>query len=180
MLVAPNGQPAREQILDDLKKLRRAIGGLVAEKKQYGPNFPVKSAKDLAIKLRKAADEIDMPIAGAIVRQEYHEVPRGVDREGREVGTATHIISTVRFESADGSFREFVGSGHGMDPQDKAGGKASTYSWKDAVTKALCLPDKEMVDTDDENGVLGNEEVIPKTPVKKSPKKSAFVKRGAK
>jgi hypothetical protein len=152
---------------------------LVAEKKAGGPNFPVKSAKDLAIKLRKAADEVGMPIAGAVVKQKVAHLPRALDRNGAEAGTAIHVITTVRFESMDGSFREFVGSGHALDAQDKAGGKASTYSWKDAVTKALSLPDKEMVDTDDENPVEEKEDVIPKsTPKKKNTPRKGFLKRG--
>lgn len=185
-LYRADGRPVHEQILADLIKLRKAIGGLVAEKKAGGPNFPVKSAKDLAIKLRKAADEVGMPIAGAVVKQKVTHLPRPLDRNGQETGTAIHVVTTVRFESADGSFREFVGSGHALDAQDKAGGKASTYSWKDAVTKGLSLPDKEMVDTDDEGGLSEEkEDVIPKsTPKKNTPRTPAnvgrrgFLKRG--
>lgn len=141
------------KILSDLIELRRKIGGLKAEKKAGGPNFPVKSAKDLMVKLRDAADEIGMPVAGAVVGQDFYYYPiiTGVDKYGNtQYTTVVHCVCRVRFESSDGSFREFTGSGHGADTQDKAGGKASTYAWKDAVTKALSLPDAEMVDTDDE------------------------------
>lgn len=62
-----------------------------------------------------------------------------------------HIVSVIRVIAMDGSFVEFVGSGHGAGfDDDKVGGKASTYAWKDGWIKGLNLPDEEMVDTDDE------------------------------
>ena len=76
-------------------------------------------------------------------------VPMDVER-----GTACTTRSVVRIEAEDGSYRDFVGTGQGADNQDKAGGKASTYAWKDALVKGLCLPDADMVDTDDESDVV--------------------------
>ncbi len=144
------------QIQKDLLELRRKIGGLVAEAKQ-GVMYKVKSAKDLHIKLRAAGDELKMPLCGAIVNQFVHNLEpiSGVNRKGEPQTTfIAHVTSTVRFMSADGSYVDFVGSGHGSGTDDKAGGKASTYSWKDAIIKGLCLPDEEMEDTDDALGVL--------------------------
>jgi hypothetical protein len=144
------------QIQKDLLELRRKIGGLVAEAKQ-GVMYKVKSAKDLHIKLRAAGDELKMPLCGAIVNQFVHNLDpiAGFNRKGEPQTTfIAHVVSTVRFMSADGSFVDFVGSGHGSGTDDKAGGKASTYSWKDAIIKGLCLPDEEMEDTDDAPGTL--------------------------
>lgn len=151
------------KILDDLIKLRESIGGLKSKKTEY-ITYPVKSAKDLMDKLRKGADDLGMICAGAVVKQEVVQL-QGIEfyraKLGKNVpGLGCHCISTVRFMSSDGSFFDFVGSGHGTSEDDKAGGKASTYAWKDAVVKALSLPDAEMVDTDD------NSETIAK-PIKK-------------
>ena len=141
------------KILTDLVDLRRKIGGLKAEKKQY-VLFPVKSAKDLMIKLRDAADELGMPIAGGVVATSVAPmtVVDVVDKNGNpgKYFLATAQV-TLRFESSDGSFREFCGAGNGGGNDDKSLGKAMTYAWKDAMVKALALPDAEMVDTDDEN-----------------------------
>ena len=60
--------------------------------------------------------------------------------------------SHVRLVSDDGSGITFVGQGHGADRDDKAGGKASTYAWKDALIKGLNLPDADMPDTDNDSG----------------------------
>ena len=49
--------PAPPQIHAGLIALRKAIGGLQAKKQANGPQFAVKSAKDLGIKLRDALDE---------------------------------------------------------------------------------------------------------------------------
>lgn len=127
-----------------LIRLRRAVGGLQAKKQANGPAYAVRSAKDLGIKLREALDAVGLTCS--VVGQDVTLLPT-------ERGTACHIKSLVRVEAPDGSFRDFVGSGHGMDKDDKAGGKASTYAWKDALVKGLSLPDQEMVDTDDEEGV---------------------------
>jgi uncharacterized lipoprotein NlpE involved in copper resistance len=139
-LILPSG--LRPKIHSDLVALRRKIGGLKAEKKS-GVMFPVKSAKDLMDKLRKAADELNMPMAGAPISIKFND--RATDK-----GTVVSCRTTIRFMSDDGSYVDCVGFGQGGDTQDKAGGKASTYAWKDGVVKALSLPDAEMVDTDDE------------------------------
>lgn len=152
-------EATRPKILDDLITLRDEIGGLVA-KKGMTP-FPVKSAKDLMLKLRNAGDKLNMPVVAGVISQQVSHLPP-VEFKKRDGSTATgigvHVITTVRFTSSDGSYMDFVGSGHGTSEDDKAGGKASTYAWKDAVIKALALPDDEMVDTDDES--------VPVTPKK--------------
>lgn len=167
----------KPKIRTDLLALRKKIGGLKAEKKG-GVMFPVKSAKDLMIKLRDAADELQMPMAGAPIAMDYQEralslgsadevttrttfsekttdddASELVKSETKRTERPSTIVTcrvTVRFMSDDGSYVDFVGFGQGGDTQDKAGGKASTYAWKDAITKALSLPDADMVDTDDE------------------------------
>lgn len=174
-LLLPGG--LTQKIRTDLLALRKKIGGLKAEKKG-GVMFPVKSAKDLMIKLRDAADELQMPMAGAPIAMDYQEralslgssdevttrttfsekttdddASELVKSETKRTERPSTIVTcrvTVRFMSDDGSCVDFVGFGQGGDTQDKAGGKASTYAWKDAITKALSLPDADMVDTDDE------------------------------
>lgn len=146
----PDTEP--KKIYTDLIALRKKIGGLKAEKKG-GVMFPVKSAKDLMDKLRKAADELNMPMAGAPVAMEFSD--RATDK-----GTIVTCKTTVRFMSDDGSYVDFTGFGQGGDTQDKAGGKASTYAWKDGVVKPLSLPDADMVDTDDEQFPLEKPEPV--------------------
>lgn len=145
MSVLDNGA-GREQIFSDIVKLRQAIGGLVAEKRN-GVSFPVKSAKDLMLKLRNAADDLGMPLAGAPIETTVVQIP-DFKLYNKDALTC-HVVVKVRFMSSDGSYLDGVGSGHGSSNDDKAGGKASTYAWKDAVVKILSLPDDEMVDTDD-------------------------------
>ena len=77
------------KILSDLLQLRKKIGGLKAEKKAVGPAYAVKSAKDLMIKLRDAADELHMPLAGAVVHQDIFTEPW-------EKGTKVTVTSTSR------------------------------------------------------------------------------------
>ncbi len=141
------------QIHAGLISLRKAVGGLQAKKVQGGPQFAIRSAKDLGIKLRDALDACNL--VSMVVGQDGGNIDT-------EKGTAAYVKCLVRVGAPDGSFVDFVGSGHGMDRDDKAGGKASTYAWKDALVKGLNLPDAEMVDTDDESG--HGAEVVRKSP----------------
>lgn len=130
------------KIRDLLPALRAKVGGLEA-KRAAGVRYPIKSAKELMSKLRDALDELGM-------------VAHVVDITGGNIalvdteGTMAFVRATVRVGAPDGSYVDFQGVGHGADNQDKAGGKASTYAWKDAMVKGLDLPDAPMDDTDDE------------------------------
>lgn len=129
-----------------LLALRKRVGGLQAKKTTGGPSFAIKSSKELEIKLRDACDDLGIPVCG----------PVGVDGGNIDVdrGTAAFVKVVQRIGCSDGSFIDFVGIGHGADTQDKAAGKASTYARKDALTKGLIAPDKEMPDTDDEEAPI--------------------------
>ena len=147
-------EPVGPKIHRDMIKLRKLVGSVRAEKKS-GVMFPVKSAKDLVIKLRTAIDKLKMQVG--VVKQEPMFFLLGE-------GWICITTVTVRFTSDDGSFVDYVGLGNGGDKQDKAAGKASTYGYKDALTKALTAPDAEMVDADDETPF---EE--PEQPIKRGP-----------
>lgn len=126
------------------QKVRKLIGGLQAKKQAGGPQFAVKSGKELMFKLRDALD--DLGYDAPVVESTGGDIPS-------EKGTCAFLTVTVELQCPDGSFKRFKGSGHGADRDDKAGGKASTYAWKDALVKGLSLPDAEMADSDDEAGV---------------------------
>lgn len=149
-----DGKPGK--ILSDLKALRDEVGNLEA-KKRDGVMYKVKSFEELDEKLRLAADKLGMPMAGSPVAQTVtHYTPiEGVNRNGQpQITFVVHCICTVRFMSDDGSYVDFVGSGHGGGTDDKSGGKASTYASKDAILKGLRIPNNAIPDTDDEEGKL--------------------------
>jgi hypothetical protein len=125
-------------------QLRRKVGGLKARRQANGPAFAIKSAKDLMDKIRAGADELGLLIY--VAGQDGGNIDA-------ERGTMAWVKALVRVAAPDGSFVDLIGCGHGADRDDKAAGKASTYAWKDALIKGLCLPDAELVDTDDESGV---------------------------
>ena len=171
------------QIHAKLRDLRLAVGGLTAKKQQGGPMFPVKSAKELANKLGQALTDLDL-IAPVIAQEIEHldtdRIPGNSTASGKPVfRTLVHVKATVRVGAPDGSFVDFVGSGHGGDGEDKSGGKASTYAWKDAILKGLSTPEQDMIDTDDEQPAevaekapKGGKKASPATPPQ-SPEASA-------
>lgn len=143
-------------IFSRMLELRRKIGGLKASKGTGAP-FPVRSSKELMLKLRTALDELNL--LAPVVHQEVRILEM-------EKGTGCHVTATVRVIAEDGSYLDLVGSGHGLDKDDKAGGKASTYAWKDAILKGCSIPEKEMLDTDQEAG--HGAEMRPRPPGKKA------------
>lgn len=121
-----------------LAELRSRVGNIKAKKKD-GVKFKVRSAEDLADKLRDAAVAL-----GLLVYP--------VKAEGRgfvvEDGTLAEVNLTVRILAvSDGSYIDVMGFGLGADSQDKAGGKAGTYAWKTALIQTLIAGGAE--DTDD-------------------------------
>lgn len=129
--------------------LRASVGGLKAKIKRDGPSFAVKSAAELVAKVRTAADELGLVMIPVIVSAKSLDVAKG---------TGADVVMTIRVCAADGSYMDLGGYGQGADSQDKAGGKAVTYAWKVALIYGLLLPDKDMVDTDDDGtpgGVSG-------------------------
>lgn len=143
------------QIHSKLLELRREIKSLAAKKTPNVP-FPVRGAKDLAQKMADALNKLDL--IAPVVDQKFTHLPTGAELVGTNKSGAPayrsliHVVATVRVIAPDGSFVDMVGSGHGADSDDKAGGKASTYAWKDALLKGLTIPDQDMIDTDDSAG----------------------------
>lgn len=137
-----------------IRELRREVGALAAKRAAGGPQFPVRGAKELAQKLAQALNDLDL--IAPVVAQEVtliptDDIPQNATSSGKPVfRTLAHVKATVRIGAPDGSFVDMVGSGHGGDVDDKAGGKADTYGWKIAILKGLTIPDQDMVDTDDE------------------------------
>jgi len=139
------------QIHKKLIAIRKAVGGLKAKKEATGPNFAVRKASDLMAKLRTAIDKEEchvMVVSQSIITGDLDKIPP--DGKGRVFRSAATVTTRVRICAPDGSFVEGEGSGGGGDADDKAVGKASTYSYKDALIKLLTLPDADTVDTDDE------------------------------
>lgn len=137
-------------------ELREEIGSLAAKKQQGGPMFPVRGAKELNQKLAEGLRKLKL--LAPVIKQEVTfcdttNIPANINDRGRPTfRTLVHVVATVRLIAPDGSYLDFVGSGHGGDVDDKAGGKASTYAWKDAILKGLSIPHEDMVDTDDDAG----------------------------
>lgn len=162
------------QIHDLMRALRLEVGAVKAVKQAGGPMFPVRGAKDLAQKLADALNKLNMEapvVAQEIVLMDTDKIPGNTTNSGKPVfRTLAHVKATVRLIAPDTSFIDMVGSGHGGDVDDKSGGKASTYAWKDAILKGLSIPHEDMVDTDDDS-TTGEETPKPAKPGPGRPKK---------
>jgi len=76
-----------------------------------------------------------------------------------------------------GESQEIVGYGHGIDPQDKGAGKATTYALKNALLYAFMTPVGKIEDTDKTHSadipVSGKPEAKKEAPKKEAPAKKA-------
>jgi hypothetical protein len=125
-------------VLGLLSSLRAKVGVIKAKKKD-GVKFKVRSAEDLADRLRAAASEVGLLIYPIHVSGKGYPV---------ESGTLAEVNLTLRVQAVcDGSHIDIAGFGLGADSQDKAGGKAGTYAWKTALIQMLLAGGAE--DTDD-------------------------------
>lgn len=163
----PNA-PASTMIHGLALKLREHIGSLAAKKQAGGPMFPVRGAKELNQKLAEGLRDLNL-LAPVIDQRvtfiDTANIPANINDKGRPTfRTLVHVVATVRLMAPDGSYIDMVGSGHGGDTDDKAGGKASTYAWKDAILKGLSIPHEDMVDTDDDSSGMTAPAERPKMP----------------
>lgn len=115
-------------ILELWRQLRIQCGTLQAKKKD-GVKFKVRAAEDLIDKIAGAANDLGILIYPSQVDGKGHVVEDGTLAELNMVVIAQAI--------SDGSKLSFMGFGLGADNQDKAGGKAGTYAFKQALVQAL-------------------------------------------
>jgi ERF superfamily protein len=131
-------------VLVKLAELRKRVGVLKAKKKD-GVRFKVRSADELADRVRPEIDDLGLLI------YPVHVAGKGQVIEGNEpgkVGTLAEVTVTLRVQAiSDKSYVDIMGFGLGADNQDKAGGKAGTYAWKTALIQALTAGGEK--DTDD-------------------------------
>ena len=127
-------------------QLRKATGVLQARAKA-GVRFKVRSADELIDKIREVANDLGILIYPGEARGAGHVV---------EAGTLADVTLVVVAQAIeDGSWISFAGYGLGSDTQDKAGGKAGTYAFKQALVQALLAGGSENAkklgvhDTDD-------------------------------
>lgn len=134
----------------------RAQVGVVEMKRKPGMKFDTRASTDLMDKLSQACNDHGVLLYPT----------RG---NGKSVladsGTLCDVELTIVAQAIeDGSRLEFYGYGQGADTQDKAGGKAGTYAFKQACIQALLaggtkapkshrIPDTDDSDTPIEGGV---------------------------
>lgn len=155
MIVLADGTSRPGAILKLWAQVRERVGVVEAKRKQ-GMKFDTRASTDLMDKLAAACNEL-----GVLV------YPQSGTGKGLVVdnGTLADVELTIIAQAIeDGSCLQFFGYGQGADNQDKAGGKAGTYAFKQALIQALLaggtkakkadrIPDTDDTDTPIEGGV---------------------------
>lgn len=146
--------------------LRKRVG-TIETKQKPGMKFKTRAAEDVIDKVSAAANELGILIyPGA-------EASKGKGHVVEDGTLAEVELCVIAQAIEDGSKLAFYGFGLGADTQDKAGGKAGTYAFKQAIVQA-CLAggskDKRNrpADTDDEDAPIPGG-VKPKTSKPKAP-----------
>lgn len=120
--------PKPGKVLQLLLDLRKATGVLVARKKEK-VKFKVRSAEELVDKIREKANKLGLLI--------YPHEAHGTGYVVEDGTLATCELVVVLQSVEDGSRLGIAGFGLGADGMDKAGGKAGTYAFKQALIQAL-------------------------------------------
>ncbi len=146
-------------ILKKWFELRQLVGN-VALKQKPGMKFKTRAATDTYDQIRAAADELGILIYPAEGKGSLQVVDNG---------TLCGVELTIYAQAVeDGSTLAIYGFGLGADSQDKAGGKAGTYAFKQALIQATLAggektPKKDRIpDTDDDDAPIAGG-VKPKT-----------------
>jgi hypothetical protein len=149
------GQSVPGKILQLWHLVRQQVG-VIELKKKNGMKFETRASTDLMDKLAQALND------HGVVVYPTRGTSRGLVVED---GTMADVELTIVAQAIeDGSFIELYGYGQGADTQDKAGGKAGTYAFKQALLQALQaggtkapkkdrIPDTDDTDTPIEGGV---------------------------
>lgn len=147
MLYDPKtGATSPGKVLDLIKQLRTQVGTLKAKEKQ-GVRFKVRSLDELVDRMRGPANDLGLLIYPYEVIASGQTIAGPEDKPER-VGTMAQATVKVRIQAIeDGSYVDIAGFGLGADNQDKAGGKAGSYAFKQALLQALLAGGSE--DTDD-------------------------------
>lgn len=132
-----DGTPGEILVLWD--RLRKQVGVIEREKKP-GMKFEVRTAETTIGEVRKAANELGILI--------YPHEARGAGYPVEDGSLATVTVSIICQAISDGSCLCIAGFGLGADSQDKAGGKAGTYAFKQALLQAMLA---NGADTDDDH-----------------------------
>ena len=168
------GQERPGDILKLWVDLRQLVGNIALAQKA-GMKFATRAATETYDKVREAADHLGVLI------YPHEGTGKGQIIEGeRNPGTMADVELTIIAQAiSDGSCIAIFGYGQGADTQDKAGGKAGTYAFKQALIQSLLAggvktPKKDRIpDTDDDDSP------IPGGPRKPSGKPSAEAVRAA-
>lgn len=133
-------------------EMRQQTGTLVAKKKD-GVKFKVRSAEDMVDKIRDLANEKGVLIYPA-------SASKGTGFTVEDGTMAAVELQVVLQAVSDGSRLAIWGFGLGADSQDKAGGKAGTYAFKQALVQAFLMGGRDnakalgVVDTDDSDSPI--------------------------
>jgi ERF superfamily len=134
------------------------------------------SDKDVKLIVGKAMAEngltiipIDIDPTIKIDRWEAKEFwnQKEVIKQKQAVFTEVKVTYLLMHES--GESIEFMGYGHGVDPQDKSAGKAMTYALKYALLYIFLVPTGTIDDADNQHS---DEVATPEKPVEKKPAKA--------
>ncbi len=134
--------------------------------------------KDVKYQIGKAMEEnglamIPIEVKPTLQIERWEETNQYGTKNKQQIFTEVTTKYLLIHES--GESIEVVGYGHGVDTQDKAAGKATTYALKYALLYTFMVPTGEILDTDKDHS-----DTIETPPAKKPEQKLRILKYGSK
>lgn len=138
-------------------ELMKEVGAV--EKKRSGHQYRYRGIEDLLTALNPALIECGLHLSTKVldrtVDRYEEEVKKGNTSSTRIVNLA-FVTLRVTITAIDGSSVDFDSAGEGMDyAGDKASNKAMSAAFKYALFLGLCVPTKELNDSDETQGSNG-------------------------
>lgn len=156
-----------------MKNLVKAINAVMAEAKGVGKNSTVgfgrnsyKGVNDMDVKqlLQPLLTKNELVIF-PVNYEEETKLETWVEDGKQKSKTFVLLKATYQLIHASGESIQIKGLGHGVDTQDKAAGKASTYALKNALLYTFLIP-AGLDDTD-----TTHSDELPQIPVSSAPSK---------
>lgn len=164
-----------------MKNLIKAVNAVMSEVKGIDKNLTVGEGKH---KYDAVADkDVKLAVSESMAKHGLAIFPKSIDPnvkseswtektqwgDKRKTSAMVEVITTYELFHESGESIQIQGYGHGIDSQDKAAGKATTYALKNALLYLFLIPTGKIDDTD----ATHSEDIPPKSdPKPLKPKKA--------
>lgn len=137
------------ELIKAMLNVQNAVKGMEKNSVVGKGNYQYNGTKDADV---KEVFNRELTANGLIVVpvgiEETAKTERWEDRTGTKQSVFCKVKTKYKLLHVSGQYITLVGYGHGVDAQDKAAGKATTYAMKNMLLYTFCVPVRAIDDAD--------------------------------